>query len=90
MFSSVIFHQHDFIFRTIWLYQTLRCVKARVFLVKRLQMVFERLYVYTNQPNTGIRHALMDEDDEYVPKQKETLFMLVSYCALLNYLKKKE
>lgn len=61
-----------------------------VVIPKMLKDTFEKLYAYTNQPDTGIRHALMDEDGEYVPKQEEALFMLVSCCSFLNYLKKKE
>lgn len=59
-------------------------------LPKMLKETFEKLYVYTNQPDNGIRHALMDDDDKYVPGQEEALFMLVSCCSFLNYLKKKE
>lgn len=51
--------------------------------------VFKSLYKYTNQPNTGIRHALMDEEDGYSPDAPEALFMLVSCCSFINYLKQK-
>lgn len=57
---------------------------------KILKDSFEKLYAYTNQPENGIRHALMDEDGKYVPGQEEALFMLVSCSSFLNYLKKKE
>lgn len=59
-------------------------------LPKMLKETFEKLYAYTNQPDNGIRHALMDDDEKYVPGQEEALFMLVSCCSFLNYLKKKE
>lgn len=59
-------------------------------LPKILKVAFDKLYAYTNQPNTGIRHALMGEEDGYAPNQEEALFMLVSCCSFLNYLKKKE
>lgn len=52
-----------------------------------LKQAFDKLYAYTNQNNTGIRHALMD--DAYVPKAEEAMFMLVSCCAFLNYLNRK-
>lgn len=52
-----------------------------------LKQAFDKLYAYTNQKNTGIRHALMD--DTYVPKAEEAMFMLVSCCAFLNYLNRK-
>lgn len=61
-----------------------------IIIPKMLKDAFEKLYTYTNQPDTGIRHALMDEDGKYVPGQEEALFMLVSCCSFLNYLKKKE
>ena len=54
-----------------------------------LKTAFEKLYAYTNQPNTGIRHALMDEDGTYTPASEEALFMLVSCSSFINYLNKK-
>lgn len=54
-----------------------------------LKSAFEKLYAYTNQPDTGIRHALMDEDGTYTPASEEALFMLVSCSAFINYLNKK-
>lgn len=55
-----------------------------------LRMGFEKLYAYTNDPTTGIRHALMDETAEYVPGAEEALFMLVSCSAFINYLNSKK
>ena len=54
-----------------------------------LKVAFDKLYAYTNHPDTGIRHALMDEDGKYLPGQEEALFILVSCSSFLNYLKKK-
>lgn len=54
-----------------------------------LRKSFEILYGYTNDPKTGIRHALMDETAEYVPGAEEALFMLVSCSAFINYLNSK-
>lgn len=54
-----------------------------------LRKSFEILYGYTNDPKTGIRHALMDETAEYVPRAEEALFMLVSCSAFINYLNNK-
>jgi len=54
-----------------------------------LRKSFEILYGYTNDPTTGIRHALMDETAEYVPRADEALFMLVSCSAFINYLNRK-
>ena len=56
---------------------------------KVLKEAFEKLYAYTNQGSTGIRHALMDQDGTYVPSRAEALFMLVSCSAFINYLSKK-
>lgn len=50
----------------------------------RLKSAFEQLYAYTNDGNTGIRHALIEA--EYIPSNAESLFMLVSCSALINYL----
>jgi len=52
-----------------------------------LRQAFERLYGYTNNESTGIRHALMNDTNP--PKAEEALFMLVSCSAFINYLNKK-
>lgn len=44
------------------------------------------LYQYTNQPNTGIRHAWIDQKEE--PSMDEAIFVLVTGCAFINYLRK--
>ncbi len=54
-----------------------------------LKDAFEKLYAYTNQADTGIRHALMDIDSTYTPAAEEALFMLVSCSSFINYLNKK-
>lgn len=54
-----------------------------------LKVAFEKLYAYTNQPDTGIRHALMDDEGTYTPASEEALFMLVSCSSFINYLNKK-
>lgn len=50
---------------------------------------FTRFYVYTNDSNSGIRHALMDEDGTYMPSKDEAYYMLVSCSAFVNYLRRK-
>lgn len=55
-----------------------------------LRQSFEKLYGYTNDPTTGIRHALMDDTAEYVPGADEAFFMLVSCSAFINYLNSKK
>jgi hypothetical protein len=54
-----------------------------------LKIAFEKLYAYTNQPGTGIRHALMDKNGTYTPASEEALFMLVSCSSFINYLNRK-
>ena len=60
-----------------------------IIIPKLLKVAFDKLYAYTNQPDTGIRHALMDSDGAYTPASEEALFMLVSCSAFLNYLCRK-
>lgn len=52
-----------------------------------LRSGFEKLYVYTNDSRTGIRHALMN--DAEVPQFDEAKFMLVSCSAFVNYIQGK-
>ena len=54
-----------------------------------LRQAFEKLYIYTNQPDTGIRHALMEDTEIYTPKTEEAMFMLVSCSSFINYLNRK-
>lgn len=63
--------------------------KVGIIIPNILKVAFDKLYAYTNQPTTGIRHALMDIEGTYVPKAEEALFMLVSCSAFINYLSKK-
>ena len=53
----------------------------------RLKEGIEQLYAYTNQPDTGIRHGLMDACSDYRPSYNEAYFMLVSCSAFINYMK---
>lgn len=64
--------------------------KVGIVIPNILKTAFEKLYGYTNQQTTGIRHALMDNEGTYVPKAEEALFMLVACSAFINYLSKKE
>ena len=52
-----------------------------------LKTAFEKLYVYTNDRATGIRHALMDEKD--APGFDEAKFMLLACSAFENYINAK-
>lgn len=48
---------------------------------------FDKLYGYTNDKRTGIRHALMEGTN--VPTSDEAIYMLVVCSAFINYLTKK-
>lgn len=52
-----------------------------------LKVSFEKLYVYTNDHRTGIRHALMEATE--TPQYEEAKFMLVACSAFLNYIQEK-
>lgn len=45
----------------------------------------KRIYYYTNDKRTGIRHALMD--DAYVPTMADAKYMLVICSAFVNYIR---
>ena len=60
--------------------------KAGVVIPKVMKMGFEKLYGYTNNKETGIRHSLMDDEGTYIPSSAEAVFMLVSCSAFINYL----
>ncbi len=55
---------------------------------KQMKEGLERLYYYTNDKTTGIRHALMDDSNE--PAADEAIFMLVSCSAFINFISKKK
>lgn len=51
-----------------------------------IKLSMEKLYHYTNQKDTGIRHGWMEQSDE--PTINEAIFVLVSSCSFINYLNK--
>ncbi len=61
--------------------------KKGVVIPNSLRSGIEKLYVYTNDEKTGIRHALMDETE--VPHYEEAKFMLVACSAFVNYIQEK-
>lgn len=63
--------------------------ESNIIIPPLLKTAFEKLYAYTNQQDTGIRHALMEDSANYTPTADEALFMLVSCSAFINYLSKK-
>lgn len=64
--------------------------KNGIVLHPMLKQAFDKLYIYTNHKETGIRHALMDETGTYTPKAEEAMFMIISCCAFINYLNVKQ
>lgn len=64
-----------------------RLEKKGVIIPNMLKVSFEKLYDYTNDKATGIRHALMDDTSNAT--YDEALFMLVSCSAFVNYLHAK-
>ena len=63
--------------------------QKNIIIPQSLKSAFSKLYEYTNHADTGIRHALMDDEGTYTPTTDEALFMLVSCSAFINYLSKK-
>jgi len=57
-------------------------------IIPSLKTAFDKLYVYTNDETTGIRHELLDP--KYTPTADEAIFMLISCSAFINYLTKKK
>lgn len=63
--------------------------KGIISLPKVMKEGLDKIYAYTNQPTTGIRHALMENDEKYVPGSDEAKYMLVVCSAFINYIKSK-
>lgn len=61
--------------------------KKGVKIQKVLKEAFIKLYAYTNQPDTGIRHS--SQNDINAPERAEALYMLVTCSAFVNYLNNK-
>lgn len=51
-----------------------------------IKLSMEKLYHYTNQKDTGIRHGWMNQEEE--PTVDEAIFILVTSCSFINYLNK--
>lgn len=52
-----------------------------------LKSGMHKLYDYTNQPEVGVRHGMMDVTSDYIPSYEEAYYMLVSCSAFINYLR---
>ncbi len=64
-------------------------VKQQMTIHPRLEELIQKMYDYTNQKDTGIRHAKVESDDTFLPTAKEALFMLVTCSATINYVRSK-
>lgn len=64
--------------------------KSGAIIHPQLEEAFKKLYSYANQGDTGIRHALMKPENNYVPQSEEALYMLVSCCSFVNYICEKQ
>lgn len=62
--------------------------KKGIVIPKKLKSSFEKLYFYTNDKETGIRHALMDDTQK--PGFDEAKYMLVVCTAFVNYIQSKK
>lgn len=51
---------------------------------QQLKVGFEKIYAYTNNNDSGIRHAIIEEHKD--PQFEEAKFMLVSCSAFINYI----
>lgn len=56
---------------------------------QRLQESIQKLYDYSNQKDTGIRHAIVGTDYSNVPGQAEAMLLLVECSAIVNFLTSK-
>ena len=66
----------------------LRClIKKGIVINPQMKQGFEKLYYYTSDKRTGIRHALMD--DENAPTSAEATYMLITCSAFINYINTK-
>lgn len=64
-------------------------VKKIITIHPRIQEAIQKLYDYTNQPDTGIRHSKVQGDGTMVPDATECQFMLVTCAAIINYVQEK-
>lgn len=66
---------------------SLRVLLKRKILHPRLKAAFEKLYSYSSEKDTGIRHGKGVEHETFMPTYYEAKFMLVSCSAFINYIK---
>lgn len=64
-------------------------IKKKISIHPRLGEMIQEMYVYTNQKDTGIRHAKVESDNTYLPTAAEAMLMLVTCSATINYVRGK-
>ena len=64
-------------------------LKNRITIHPRLQESIQKIYDYTNQADTGIRHSKVIGDGSMEPGAPECQLMLVSCSAIINYIQEK-
>lgn len=64
-------------------------IKKQISIHPRLEEMIQKMYDYTNQKETGIRHAKVEDDNTYLPTAQEATLMLVICSATINYVREK-
>ncbi len=64
-------------------------IKKNIQIHPRIQESIQKIYDYTNQADTGIRHSKVIEEGAMEPGAPECQFMLVSCSAIINYIQEK-
>lgn len=64
-------------------------IKEAITIHPRIQEIIQKVYDYTNQPDTGIRHSKVIEGQTMVPGEPECQLMLVSCSSIINYVQEK-
>ena len=64
-------------------------IKKSITIHPRIQEAIQKVYDYTNQPDTGIRHSKVEGDETMVPDASECQFMIIICSAIINYIQDK-
>lgn len=64
-------------------------IKSEITIHPQMQNFIQKVYDYTNQENTGIRHSKVVADTTYLPSADEAKLMLVLCSAIVNYFNSK-
>lgn len=64
-------------------------IKSEITIHPQIQTFIQKVYDYTNQEDTGIRHSKVVADTTYLPSADEAKLMLVICSAIVNYFNSK-